>query len=172
MNFGQLTQQITLTHGALQGYAVKAINIGLTLRNWLIGCFIMEYEQRGEDRAAYGEYLLEKISSSLAQRKLKNVSAAELSRFRQFYIIYPQFIGIVSQTSLDIPEQILGTVSQEFVFTPKKTDIDPEKLLSSLSFSHFSELIKIANPLKRSFYEIECINGTWGVRELRRQRRY
>ena len=154
MNFKGLTQQIKQTHEALQSYAAKAINIGLTLRNYLIGYFIVEYEQQGEDKATYGEHLLEKISISLAQNGLKNVSAAELSRFRQFYTIYPQ---------------ILGTVSQELKTESEKSIIEPAKLLSNLSFSHFSELIKISDPLKRSFYEIECINGTWGVRELRRQ---
>jgi hypothetical protein len=169
MNFTQLTQHIKQTHDALQFYAAKAINIGLTARNWLIGYFIVEYEQQGDDRATYGEHLLEKISASLAQNGLKNASAAELSRFRQFYIIYPQFLGTLSQKSLHLPEQILGTLSQRLKTKREKSMIDPAKLLSNLSFSHFSELIKIADSLKRSFYEIECINGTWGVRELRRQ---
>jgi len=169
MNFLQLTQHIRQTHDVLQSYAAKAINVGLTLRNWLIGYFIVEYEQQGEDRATYGEHLLDKISTSLAQTGLKNVSPAELSRFRQFYTIYPQFFGTLSQKSLHLPEQILGTVSQRLDMKPEKSIIDPIKMLSNLSFSHFSELIKINDPLKRSFYEIECINGTWGVRELRRQ---
>ena len=168
MNFIQLTQHIKQTHDALQTYAAKAINVGLTMRNWLIGCFIIEYEQQGEDRANYGEHLLEKVSASLLQDGLKNVSAAELSRFRQFYTIYPQFLGTLSQKSLQLPEQILGTVSQELQ-TVDNVLIDPIKLVSNLSFSHFAELIKIPDPLKRSFYEIECIKGTWGVRELRRQ---
>ena len=65
-NFIELTQHITQTHDTLQNYAAKAINIGLTLRNYLIGYFIVEYEQQGEDRTTYGEHLLEKISISLA----------------------------------------------------------------------------------------------------------
>lgn len=43
------------------------------------------------------------------------------------------------------------------------------QLLLKLSFSHFTQLIKINDPLKRQFYEIECIKGIWSVRELRRQ---
>jgi predicted nuclease of restriction endonuclease-like (RecB) superfamily len=169
MNFVQLTQHIKQTHDALQSYAAKAINVGLTIRNWLIGHVIVEYEQHGEDKANYGEHLLEKISAELAHNGLKNVSAAELSRFRQFYTIYPQILGTLSQKSLQLPEQILGTVSQELQVAENQPFIEPIKLVSNLSFSHFAELIKIADPLKRSFYEIECINGTWGVRELRRQ---
>ncbi|MDR2384335.1 MAG: PDDEXK nuclease domain-containing protein, partial [Tannerella sp.] len=124
----------------------------------------------GDDRAAYGEKLLEKLSASLAERGLKNISPAELSRFRQFYAVYPQILGTLSQKSLQLPESIFGTVSQELTPVDSSTlMIDPLKLLSSLSFSHFAELIKINDPLKRTFYEIECINGTWGIRELRRQ---
>ena len=169
MNFNQLTNQIKHTHETLQSYAMKAINIGLTVRNWLIGCYIVEYEQNGEDRATYGERLLENISVSLLNQGLKNVSAAELSRFRQFYNIYPQIFGTLSQKSLKLPEEILGTVSQELSTSAEKSIIEPLKLISNLSFSHFAELIKIDNTLKRNFYEIECIKGTWGVRELRRQ---
>jgi len=169
MKFNQLTQQIKHTHETLQSYAVKAINIGLTVRNWLIGYYIVEYEQNGEDRANYGERLLENISVSLLNKGLKNVSAAELSRFRQFYNIYPQILGTLSQKSLKLPEEILGTLSQELSNQAEYPIIEPLKLISNLSFSHFAELIKIDDTLKRSFYEIECIKGTWGIRELRRQ---
>ncbi|MDR0565699.1 MAG: DUF1016 N-terminal domain-containing protein, partial [Prevotellaceae bacterium] len=151
MDFKQLTQHIRQTHDALQAYAVKAINIGLTLRNWLIGCYIVEYEQNGEDRANYGEHLLENISTSLLTHGLKNVSTAELSRFRQFYVAYPQILGTLSQESLQLPEQILGTLFQEFEISFEQPMIAPIKLISNLSFSHFAELIKIEDKFKRSF---------------------
>jgi predicted nuclease of restriction endonuclease-like (RecB) superfamily len=200
MKFLQLTQQIKRAHEVLQRYAVKAVNIGLTVRNLLIGYYIVEYEQQGDDRAAYGEKLLEKLSTSLAKEGLKNISSAELSRFRQFYCTYPQILGTLSQKSLQLPETILGTASQKSLQLPEAilgtlpqkslqlpeailgtlsqelmqagsnaVAIEPLKLLSSLSFSHFAELIKINDPLKRTFYEAECIKGTWGIRELRRQ---
>ena len=38
-----------------------------------------------------------------------------------------------------------------------------------MSFTHLAELIRIDDPLKRAFYEIECIRGNWSVRELKRQ---
>jgi len=43
------------------------------------------------------------------------------------------------------------------------------KLIERLSFTHLAELIKIEDPLKRVFYESECIRGNWSVRELKRQ---
>lgn len=42
-------------------------------------------------------------------------------------------------------------------------------LAASLSFSHFSELIDVDGDEKRAFYENECLQGNWSVRELRRQ---
>ncbi|GHT13232.1 hypothetical protein FACS189426_17840 [Bacteroidia bacterium] len=70
-----------------------------------LGHFIVEYEQYGEDRANYGEHLLEKISATLAQNGLKNVSVAELSRFRQFYTVYPQILGDNDNTKYAISKK-------------------------------------------------------------------
>ena len=49
------------------------------------------------------------------------------------------------------------------------SQIEPQKLLSALSYTHFEQLLAIADATKRSFYEIECIQGNWSVRELKRQ---
>lgn len=38
-----------------------------------------------------------------------------------------------------------------------------------MSWSHYCELQAISDEQKRSFYEKECINSRWSVRELRRQ---
>jgi predicted nuclease of restriction endonuclease-like (RecB) superfamily len=152
----------------LKIYAVRSVNICLTLRNFLFGYYIVEYEQKGNDRAKYGEKLLENVSKSLSAKGLKNVSAAELSRFRQFYSVYPQIFGTLSQKSLKLPEQILGTLSKELQ-TVDYISVDPVKLITNIPFSHIVELLKIDNPIKRLFYEIEIIKGSWSVRELRRQ---
>lgn len=44
-----------------------------------------------------------------------------------------------------------------------------EVLLDALSFTHFAELIVIEDPLRRAFYEAECLRGHWSVRALKRQ---
>ena len=49
----------------LQAQAEHAVNLALTSRNWLMGCYIVEFEQNGEDRAAYGEQLLKKLEQRL-----------------------------------------------------------------------------------------------------------
>ncbi len=63
-NFDQLIDNVYQTHCALQENATKVINQNLTIRNWLIGCYIVEYEQNGQDRAKYGSKLLEEIAKS------------------------------------------------------------------------------------------------------------
>jgi len=167
-NFALLVDNIFQTHEHLKNHAVKSVNICLTLRNFLFGYHIVEYEQKGNDKAKYGDKLLESISMELAKKGLKNISRGELTRFRKFYKTYPQILGTLSHKSLKLPEQIRGTVSQKFQ-TTDFLSIDPIKLVSNIPFSHIAELIKIDDPLKRLFYEIETIKGTWSVRELRRQ---
>ena len=65
MDFTALINQIDQTHKTLQQNAVKAVNSHITLRNWLIGYYIVEFEQNGEDRAKYGTQLLKELANSL-----------------------------------------------------------------------------------------------------------
>lgn len=57
MNFEALVKHISTIQSTLQAQAAHAVNLALTARNWLMGCYIVEFEQNGEDRAAYGEQL-------------------------------------------------------------------------------------------------------------------
>lgn len=181
MKFELLVDSITQTHSHFHQQATRAINVSLTLRNWLIGYYIVEFEQKGEDRATYGSKLLDSLAAKLS---IKGLVSAEISRCRQFYFCYPQILGALTQEFKNlVPQHILGTLSQDSNMgvepsimassTPQSTKsnlyVPGEKLLSKLSFSHLVELIKIQDHLKRTFYEIECIKGTWSVRELKRQ---
>lgn len=181
LNFESLVAEIEQTHSHFQQQAVKAVNISLTIRNYLIGFYIVEFEQNGEDRAAYGSKLLDSLAAKLS---IKGLVSAEISRCRQFYFCYPQILGALTQEFKNlVPQHILGTLSQDSNMgvepsiivssTPQSTKsnlyVPGEKLLSKLSFSHLVELIKIQDHLKRTFYEIECNKGTWSVHELKRQ---
>ncbi len=181
LNFESLVAEIQQTHQHFQQQAVKAVNMSLTIRNYLIGFYIVEFEQNGEDRAAYGSKLLDSLAAKLS---IKGLVSAEISRCRQFYFCYPQILGALTQEFKNlVPQHILGTLSQDSTMgvepsimvssnlqsTKPNLYVPGEKLLSKLSFSHLVELIKIQDHLKRTFYEIECIKGTWSVRELKRQ---
>ncbi len=164
LNFDNLVAAIAHAHVALAEQAAKAVNISLTLRNWLIGYHIREYEQSGEDRGAYGERLLEVLAQRLHKAGFQRVEARELRRFRQFYVAYPQIRETLSTKLPSI--QIRETSSPESQEAPT---MRAQMMLERLSFSHFAELLQFDDPLQRSFYETEAVRGNWSVRELKRQ---
>ena len=165
-SFGDLTSIIQTTHDAALSSAVKAINRMQTMRNWLIGYYIVEYEQNGKDRAEYGSKLLKKLEERVNR---KGISITLLKNSRSFYLYYPQMVeNLVPAISPTVSDQLVKqeekspTVSDQFKTSGKK-------IISLLSFSHIVELLTLDDPLARYFYEQECIKCTWSVRELRRQ---
>jgi predicted nuclease of restriction endonuclease-like (RecB) superfamily len=181
MNFTSLIDQIDQTHQTLQQNAVKAVNSHITLRNWLIGYYIVEFEQNGDDRAKYGVHLLKELANKI---KIKGLTAPELSRCRQFFNTYRLFINFLNVLPAynQIPKQILGSLTQKsknkFLGSPtyelQNTEIQEDEsyykqIFTQISYTHFVELIKIKEPTKRKFYELSIIRNTLSVRELERQ---
>lgn len=186
MNFKILKSHIQNTHLALQQSAVKAVNSHLTFRNWLIGWYIVTYEQNGEDRAKYGNSLLKKLAQSVT---IDGVSETNLKLFRQFYLAYPQIGQSLTdqlsklQISQSVTDQLLlptitpnskKKINEISVVREKRSyKLIDEKLIKLLiekiSFTHFTELIKIKDALKRQYYELLVIKQTLSVRELQRQ---
>lgn len=181
MKFDILINQIEWTHQSLYLQATKAINISLTLRNWLIGFYIVEYEQNGADRANYGDKLIDNLAERIS---INGLGARNLKLCRQFYTAYPQIMQTVPAQlqKLDASNDnwIMQTVSAQLQINndkqllsdkspSKQWTLSPEKLINHLSFSHLTELMAVREPLQRTFYEIECIKGNWSVRELKRQ---
>ena len=168
--FETLATTIAGLDNKFSGFAKKAVNISLTIRNWAIGFYVKEYEQTGMDRAQYGEALLEKLANRVQQLGMKRSSARELRRYRQLYLVYPHICQAISPelkkllpTTVPLPlKQIRETVSP-------KSGAYVKKIVTSLAFSHFVELIAIDDDTMRTFYEVECVSGNWSVRELRRQ---
>lgn len=180
MNFESLVSHIDTVQHALQAQAAHAVNLSLTARNWLIGYYIVEFEQNGEDRAAYGEQLLKKLELRL---NTKGLTERRFREFRRLYQVYPQLQSPVVQYIVSHSE-IRHTLSAEFVepirHTPtaelQNVDIQTEnwqmpasKLFNKLPYSHLKFISKIENPVKRSFYEMESMRGCWSARELERQ---
>jgi len=168
MNFEQLIQSFESAHAYLQDRAISAINQSLTIRNWLFGFYLVEYEQHGGDRAQYGQGLLKQISAKL-KHQVKGMTDRYLRDCRQFYRTYPQIITIID--TLELPEQIWGSVTPKLQKTENQNykGVNPELLIERLSFTHLLELSKEDDPTKRLFYEIHAIKGNWSVRELERQ---
>lgn len=173
--FDDLSEFIIQTHLSAQYTAIRAVNQMATLRNWLIGCYIVEYEQKGSDRAKYGERLLKRLEERV---NTKGLNETLFLAARRFYSYYPQIGELlesrICQTSdkLIVPCSISATLSPK---SEKSATVSPKfitsasVLVSKLSFSHIREIMLQDDPLARFFYETECIKGTWSVRELRRQ---
>jgi predicted nuclease of restriction endonuclease-like (RecB) superfamily len=182
MKFDFLLNLIQETHLHFHQQAVKAVNVSLTIRNWLIGFYIVEFEQKGEDRAAYGSKLLSKLAES--SKHIKGLDERSFRNFRLFYKQYPQIQSYIlshfptlsiwgaSTTELDLSAESDGMASRGSLTTESDSTpvlVPADKILSNLSYTHLEQLFTIEEPLKRAFYEMECIKGTWSVRELKRQ---
>lgn len=174
--FDELSTSILHTHQSAQASAIKAVNQMATLRNWLIGCYIVEYEQKGSDRAKYGDRLLKRLEERV---NTKGLNETLFLATRRFYLFYPQIgqllefpIHPTASDKLVVKDPISATVLQK---SEKSATLSPKfvtpasVLISKLSFSHIREIMLQDDPLARFFYETECIKGTWSVRELRRQ---
>lgn len=105
MNFDNLIYLIDKTHNVLYGNAVKAINLNNTIRNWLFGFYIVEYEQNGEDRAKYGEKVLHNIENHFKFSGTKGITERRLREYRKFYLVYPQIrrtmTAVFNQIAID-----------------------------------------------------------------------
>jgi len=73
MNYAGLIKAINSATTQLQGRAAAAVNQSLIIRNWLVGVYVVEFEQNGKDRAKYGDRLLERLAGDLGKRKLKGL---------------------------------------------------------------------------------------------------
>jgi len=177
MKFNDLINNIKETDIYFKQRAYIAINQSLTIKNWLTGYYIVEFEQKGEERAKYGENLIKNIANELKINQIKGGSFTNLLLCRQFYKIYPQIAQVFVNKENTIYQaltdkfntsEIYQTLSDKLDFN-ENLGVNTSLLISKLSYSHLIELFQISDNLKRAFYEIECISGNWSVRELQRQ---
>ena len=169
-SFASLIGQIQQADQQLTRLASKAVNISLTLRNWLIGYYIAEYELRGQDRADYGEQLIEQLAKALKTTTIAAVSRRQLYIYLKFYRTYQNIVrSLTAQSSqatgIAIPHELSQIVQS---VTAQSLPEEPH-LLTKLSFTHIEQLIQIEDASKRSFYALEAMQAQWSVRELKRQ---
>ncbi len=131
IKFNTLIEKIDTTCKTMQSHAIRSVSKTLTLRNWMIGYYIVEFEQGGEERAVYGKKLIDNLAERLSY--IKGLSATNLRLFRAFYLNYPQIQQTVSD-EFEMPRlAIQQTVSVELQLPAKK-------LINHFTFSHFIEL--------------------------------
>jgi len=184
--FDSLVDGLAQLQARARAAAVRSIDEILTLRNWLIGAWIVAYEQEGADRARYGEGLIDALAVAFKTRNVGGLGRSNLKNYRQIALIWPT-LGIrhgetrlpsdIRQT-LSGESQIWQTLSAESLpvlpagggVLPWQDDAWMLRLRRELSFSHLLELTRASDPLARAFYEVQALAHRWSVRELKRQR--
>ena len=132
--------------------AKTAVNLAMVYAYYEIGRMIVEEEQHGQNRAAYGKQILQELSKYLNETYGKGFSTTNLRQMRNFYVVYSQ-------------DQIQQTLSAEFENLPAVST--GRKFY--LSWSHYLKLMRIDNVDERHFYEIESVKNDWSLTELKRQ---
>ncbi len=141
-------------------HVVRAVNTNMVLAYWLIGREIVEELQEGEERAAYGQKVIEDLSAWLTERYGKGYSVTNLWYFRQFYLAFVD--------RLQIPHPS-GGESLETAIRHPPGDESPQGFSPQLSWSHYRALMRVGNVAARDFYEREASECGWSKAQLERQ---
>ena len=159
MSTRSLYQRVRKILELAQAGVARTVNTTLVTSNWLIGREIVEEEQRGRKRADYGHHILTDLSARMGSVFGRGYSVDSLEACRRFYLTYP---ALISETALRKSALTLNseTVSRNLP-APKKVRSDaidvpwsPGQLHAHLSWSLYRNLLKVAAPEARAFYEI------------------
>ncbi|WP_080802706.1 PDDEXK nuclease domain-containing protein [Arabiibacter massiliensis] len=132
--------------------ARAAVNVSMVYTYFEIGRMIIEEEQHGEGRAAYGKRVLEGLSKRLTKEFGRGFSVPNLKLIRQFYQVYSK-------------DQIGETLFSQFGNLP----LSSTGRVFRLSWSHYLKLMRIGDLNERHFYEVEAARNNWSLAELGRQ---
>ena len=189
-----LTEVRQLIESARRGVST-VVDTFQVMTNFEIGRRIVEHEQKGAKRAAYGAELLKELSARLTEEFGRGFSRSTLEYMRKFFLVWQSRVQISQQPigKLDSPEisqQAAGKLVPLPIGQPATDKLailqqPAEKLAASqifqspsgksrgpftLSWTHYVLLLTIKDPDERSFYEIEATNAGWSVPELKRQK--
>jgi len=142
--------------------SVRAVNAVMTATYWELGRRIVEFEQGGAKRAAYGEEVLARLAADLTAKFGRGFSLRNLRSFRMFYQEWPirQTVSAGSNSASDANRQMVSAGS-----TPAQIQVPA----FPLPWSHYVALLAVKDADARRFYEAEAMRGGWSVRQLDRQ---
>ena len=127
----------------------RSVNVAMCVTYYKVGRLIVEQEQSGANRAAYGKKLLDELSAYLTERCGKGWSVGNLRNARQFYQVYSP------------------SIQQSLISESEKGQSLPAQF--TLSWTHYLILMRLKNADARRFYEKETASQQWTVRQLKRQ---
>ena len=157
---------------AARSSATRSVNAAMTAAYWLIGHRIVEFEQAGERRAAYGSALVERLAADLTRHFGRGFSRQNIQQMRLFYLSYSteQIRQAVSGNLADEGvEPIRQTASGKSDGDSAEVRISDLLAVFPLPWSAYVRLLSVKNRHAREFYETEALRGGWSVRQLDRQ---
>ena len=159
----KLFEQISLLIEQARSFVVSSVNVAEVKTRFAIGRYIFEDEQQG-GRAEYGKHVLKNLSAKLIDKYGHDWTVDTLKRCRRFYVIYSN------------SEQIGATALPQLQNADTENDVNWSNTVApiqmprfNLSWSHYLVLMRVDDVNARSFYEIECAQQQWSVRQLSRQ---
>ncbi len=177
VDYSAVQSEIVALLDAARRTSARAVNVLMTAVYWEIGRRIVELQQGGQERATYGEALIERLSADLTERFGKGYSARNLEQMRSFYLTWPsQAIAQAPSAESDaraIPQTL--SADSETVAPIRQTlsgelaDLAALGRRFPLSWSAYVRLLSVHNPQARGFYETEALRNGWSVRQLDRQ---
>lgn len=169
------TDIVTLLKSARRA-AARSVNALMTASYWEIGRRIVEFEQRGQDRATYGEALIKRLGGDLSRQFGRGFGWRNLAQMRTFYLAWPADQIVQTLSAQSPTPKIRQTVSGESLSMPvsetlSRNFIDLPALAQAfpLPWSAYVRLLSVKNPQARAFYETETLRCGWSVRQLDRQ---
>lgn len=163
-NLEKSNELFTKIAGLLQSArqtVARTVNQTMVYTYFEIGRMIVEDEQKGQERAEYGKKILKELSKRLNDKFGKGFSVENLDRMRFFYLVYSNSSTLLTK-SQGADNEYVTQISDLRGNHLKLPDL-------KLSWSHYLKLMRIDDQNERGFYEIECINNNWSLRELQRQ---
>lgn len=163
--------------------AARSVNVVMTATYWAIGRRIVEQEQHGAARAAYGKELIERLSLDLKARFGRGFGRRNLFQMRAFYLAYPEILQTSSALSDERPRSSKKVQTSSALSDGKARSSKKMQTLSALSsapvdstarpfplpWSHYARLLAVRSQDARRFYETEALRGGWTSRQLNRQ---
>lgn len=156
-----------------RAHVSRTVNTAMVHAYWFIGREIVEVEQRGKERAGYGEGLMRRVAERLSAKFGKGFSLASLKRMRQFYLAFSRGSALAGEAAgkgSTASSLFDGTSLLEKGSTVSSLSGPPTSALfpPSLAWSHYLVLLRVQDEQARSFYEIESARESWLASATRR----
>jgi len=148
--YGEIRRDIVELVHSSRAVSARSVNAFMTATYWEIGRRIVQFDQRGQERADYGEALIKQLAQDLTVQFGRGFGAVNLSQMRRFYLEWPA-------------QKIFQTASEKLPALPEMASKFP------LPWSAYVRLLSVKNTEAREFYEMESLRSGWSVRQLDRQ---